>query len=196
MARIQEIEEQIVENVLKPERARSASPVRPRSECDNSMTPIPVVGEDANPDHVQALLNLRRHAHKIEPVRSMPFDAIVDVGPFAGPADYMSPRSYTPSMYMTQESVATIPDPAGREPEREAPETSPASSSLGTTVPYSPKHFTRDPDSQAGAAQQQPGDEERVEPVVQKVGTLADAKAAGRLLDYENLDREELNDAM
>ena len=81
----------IVENVLKPERPRSASPVRPRSACAPSMTPIPVGGETAHPEQVQALLNLRRHARQIEPVRDMPFDALVDalvdVGPFAGPAD-------------------------------------------------------------------------------------------------------------
>ena len=99
-------------------------------------------------------------------------------------------------MYMTQESVATIPDPAGREPEREAPEASPASSSFGSTVPYSPENFTRDPDSQAGAAQQRPGDEERFEPDVQEVKSLADAKAAGRLLEFESQDRDDLNDAM
>ena len=97
----------------------------------------------------------------------------VDVGPFAGPADYMSPRSYTPSMYMTQGGVKTIPDPAGCEPEREAPRIvrelpirghveSPASSSLGSTILYSPEHFTRMPDSQAGVANEQPGGGERL----------------------------------
>ena len=75
IARIPEKTKKILEDFLKPERARSACPLRARSECAPSMTPIPVGNENASPEQTQALLNLRRHAQQIEPRRDMPFDA-------------------------------------------------------------------------------------------------------------------------